>query len=234
MQNLPRIFIDQTLEIGKAIPLTRDQTHYLTKVMRTDKCLVFNNGVEFMAQITPDSALLNPTCATAHSDPSNNLTFAFAPIKQSRMEEMLNMATQMGAAKLQPVITARTTEKFPKWDRIRKIIIEAAEQSGRNNVPELLPAQKFAEFLERKKEEGIKVAFADERFAHTERKKEKGIKENSVIPSTFCLLIGPEGGFSPQEFAALDESGAIGFSLGKTILRAETAAVAGLARILTM
>lgn len=113
MQNLPRIFINEKLEVGKQIPLSRDQSHYLTKVMRSEKCLVFNDGIEFSASVINDK--LQIIGITEHKDPSNKIVFCFAPIKQSRMEEMLNSATQMGVAVLQPVITERTTERFPKW-----------------------------------------------------------------------------------------------------------------------
>jgi 16S rRNA (uracil1498-N3)-methyltransferase len=216
MRNIPRIFIDEKLEVGKTIPLPKDQLHYLTKVMRTDECLVFNDGKEYFAEIVHCSLFI--VHLTEHKDPSNNLIFAFSPIKQSRMEEMLNMATQMGVAKLQPVITDHATEKFPKWERIRKIIIEASEQSNRNSIPELLPPIKFDEFV------GANyicpIIFADERFAHNDKKSE--IRN----PKSEIVFVGPEGGFSEREFAALDKSGACGIGLGKTILRSETAAVA--------
>ena len=240
------------LQAGKQIPLSKDQLHYLQKVMRTDKCLVFNNGKEFYAEVINSG--LSIVNLTKHSDPSNNLVFAFAPIKQSRMEEMLNAATQMGVAKLQPVIAERTTERFPKWERIKKIIIEASEQSGRNSIPELLPPQKFSEFLKELGTGNSELAFADERFAHEKFPSGRGVarsagvsSQNIGIKSTLhptgtplpegnldyaTLLIGPEGGFSDKEFAALDASGAVGISLGKTVLRAETAAIAALAKIL--
>jgi 16S rRNA (uracil1498-N3)-methyltransferase len=283
--NLPRLFIDADLAAGKEFPLTRDQAHYLTRVMRIsalpkeladsnqqlakdNSFLVFNNCKEFMARLVENKSLLTANCylLTEHTDPSNNLTFSFAPIKQSRMEEMLNAATQLGVAKLQPIITERTTERFPKWDRIRKIIVEASEQSGRNSVPELLPPIKFAEFLQNEN-----IVFADERFAHNKFPSCGGVpagrgglakheKENinndfaksqtwRVLPGD-CeasalsfprrreppqegnLLIGPEGGFSPAEFAALDTSGATGISLGRTILRAEVAAIAALSLVI--
>jgi 16S rRNA (uracil1498-N3)-methyltransferase len=218
MQNLPRIFINDKLEIGKQIPLSSEQSHYLTKVMRIDKCLVFNDDIEFEASVIGNA--LGIIHKTEHTDPSNKIVFCFAPIKQSRMEEMLNAATQMGVAVLQPVITDRTTERFPKWQRIEKIIIEASEQSGRNNVPKLLPPIKFSE-LDRNN-----LIFADERFAH-ENKVDMGKSKNYI-----SILIGPEGGFSPAEFSALDKDGSIGISLGKTILRAETATVAALSKII--
>jgi 16S rRNA (uracil1498-N3)-methyltransferase len=234
MKNVPRIFINQQLQVGKEYQLTQEQSHYLNKVMRADKCLVFNNGYEFLAELrkVQDKKTINYSLfiinSTEHTDPSDDIIFCFAPIKKT--DEMLNMVTQMGVAKLQPVITERTVANHINWERMKKIIIEASEQSNRNSIPELLPPIKFADFIKMCKVQSskFKLLFADERFAHN--------KENSnnctLLFANCSLFIGPEGGFSDAEFAALDASGAIGISLGKTILRAETAAVAALAKIM--
>lgn len=219
MRNIPRIFLNEKLESGKKIPVSKDVIHYLKKVMRTDNCLVFNSGDEFSAQILPETDVLKIGVKTEHTDPGNNWTFCFSPIKKT--DEMLNMVTQMGVAKIQPVITARTVANHINWDRMNKIIIEASEQSNRNSIPKLLPPIKFEEL------DKTNLVFADERFAY-------GKIANKSIHDTqhSILLIGPEGGFSDSEFAALDSAGAIGISLGKTILRAETAAVVALAKVL--
>lgn len=214
MKNIPRIFINEVLEPGKIIPVDKDTVHYLSRVMRTDNCLVFNRGIEFTATLNGNALVIG--CATEHLDPSNDITFYFAPIK--RCDDMLNMVAQMGVAKIQPVITDRTVAHHVNWKRIEKIITEASEQSNRNSVPELLPVIKFAD-LDKKG-----LVFADERAAYGREIKYTGRADK--------IFIGPEGGFSENEFAALDAAGAVGMSLGKTILRAETAAVAALAKII--
>lgn len=216
MKNIPRIFIDEQLEPGKVYQLPKDVAHYLTRVMRTDKCLVFNNGLEYNANIV--NYQLSIINLTEHTDPSNNLTLAFAPIKKT--DDLINMATQMGVAKLLPVITERTVAHHINWDRMRKIATEAAEQSGRNSVPEILSLIKFSD-LDKKN-----LVFADERFAHDNK------SISAIIHHPSYLFIGPEGGFSDEEFAALDASGAIGISLGPTILRAEVAAIAAIAKVI--
>lgn len=214
MKNIPRIYIADELEIGKTIPLSKELAHYLTRVMRTDECIVFGGGLEFTAKIT--NYQLSIINSTNRPDPSNNMTLAFAPIKQARLEEMINMATQLGVAKLQPVLTEHTAAKHINWNRIEKIMAEAAEQSNRNSVPELLPPISFSDFVS----ENPNIVFADERFAHQD------IKQESLgqVPGAGHVLIGPEGGFSDAEFAALDKAGARGISLGGTVLRAELAA----------
>ncbi|MBO5704504.1 MAG: RNA methyltransferase [Alphaproteobacteria bacterium] len=140
----------------------------------------------------------------------------FSPIKHT--DDLINMATQMGVAKFLPVITARTVAHHINWERMCKIAVEASEQSNRNSVPEILPTVKFSDL------DLSNVVFADERAAYG--------KELSNDFNTDKILIGPEGGFSDEEFSALDASGARGISLGKTILRAETAAIVALSKII--
>ncbi len=228
MKNVPRIYIDQKIKVGQQIPVPKETLHYLQKVMRTDRCLVFNDGVEYIANLIPDSLKLIPDSATDRPDPSNDITFCFAPIKKT--DDMLNMVTQMGVAKLQPVITDRTVAHHVNWERMKKIIIEAAEQSNRNSIPELLPPVKFSDLMHNVQSAKCKLIFADERAAHG-----KNMDDDCNLNFERCaLFVGPEGGFSDAEFATLDESGAVGISLGKTILRAEVAAVALVTKILSV
>ena len=241
MKNIPRIYINENLETGKIFPLTKDQAHYLTKVMRIkaqdighkaenpeDVFMIFNNGNEFFAKLVVQNNMPFALCLmpSDRPDPAGQICLAFAPIKQARIEEMLAMATQMGVRRLQPVITDRINEHHPKWERIKKIIIESSEQSGRNSVPELATPMKFDEFLKQNKN----IVFADERLVSFRGAPGANPEPGKDISKT--ILIGPEGGFSDAEFTALDAAGAVGISLGKTILRAETAAVAALARLM--
>ena len=136
-----------------------------------------------------------------------------------KIDDLLNMATQMGVGVLQPVITARTVVHHSNWERMHKIIIEASEQSNRNSIPKLLPPIKFDDL------DLSGVVVADERAAHG-RCIENGKKYENRI------LIGPEGGFSESEFEKMDAAGVCGMSLGKTVLRAEVAAVVAIAKVL--
>lgn len=217
MKNIPRIFVPDNLAPGVNLPVSREIVHYLTRVMRTPQCLVFGDGHEYNAHLSDDNKFLIVGDKTSHLDPSNNITLMFAPIK--RTDDLLNMATQMGVATFQPVITARTNANHINWTRMQKIVIEAAEQSNRNSVPKILPPINFSEL------DLSHVVFADERAAY-------GHKCNTGPGDTLSVLIGPEGGFSDDEFAALDSAGACGISLGKTILRAEVAAVVAISRVL--
>ena len=217
MQNIPRIFINEKLDSGKIVAVDNDIVHYLRRVMRRDNCLVFNSGDEYVATLSDNDKHIIIGDKTEHVDPSNDLILYFAPVK--KIDELVNMATQMGIGAFVPVITNRTVANHINWNRIRKIMIEASEQSNRNSVPELQEPVKF-DSLDLK---GLIVA--DERFAH-------GKENNNEKISGKRLLVGPEGGFSPDEFEKMDRAGVVGLSLGKTILRAETAAVVAIAKVL--
>ncbi|MFQ6778099.1 MAG: RsmE family RNA methyltransferase [Alphaproteobacteria bacterium] len=217
MKNIPRIFMPQDLESGKIIAIEREISHYLSHVMRRNDCLVFNNGDEYTANISPDGKNLIINEKTVHKDPSNNIIVYFSPIK--RLDDMLNMVTQLGVAKFVPVITERTVAQHINWARMKKIVIEASEQSNRNTVPEIAEPIKFQDLDVRD------MFFCDERAAY-------GYDVQNPNNNIKKILIGPEGGFSEKEFDILDKKGAIGVSLGKTILRAEVAAVVAVSRIL--
>lgn len=216
MKNIPRIFVGNDISDGIKIPLSRETLHYLTRVMRTRSCLVFGGGDEYSATVSDDDKNLIVGAKTSHIDPSNNITLMFAPIKHS--DDLINMVTQMGVARFVPIITARTVAHHINWERMRKIATEAAEQSNRNSVPEILEPIKFSDL------NLSDIVFADERAAYG--------AEISTDFNTTKILVGPEGGFSDEEFNMLDAAGARGVSLGKTILRAETAAIVALAKII--
>ena len=216
MKNIPRIFVGENIASGMVIPVERSVSHYLTRVMRTTECLVFGNGNEYSAVLSDDGRVLTVGAQTAHPDPSNNIRLMFAPSK--RTDDLLNMATQMGVAEFLPVITARTNANHINWERMQKIVIEASEQSNRNSVPKILNPIKFSEL------DLSDIVFADERAAY-------GKELPSGAGDVTSILIGPEGGFSEDEFNALDAAGARGISLGKTILRAELAASIAIAKV---
>lgn len=216
MQNIPRIFFDAELETNKKLSVDKDVVHYLRRVMRRNDCLIFNNGDEFNAVLSDDDKFIVVGEKTEHIDPSNNLTLFFAPIK--KIEDLLNMATQMGVAVLQPVITKRTVANHINWERQLKIIKEASEQSGRNSIPKLLKPIKFDDI---KFDDSFVVA--DERAGH-------GMDIKNNTDGVEKILIGPEGGFAPEEFDKMKNVKSM--SLGKTILRAEVAGVVAIAKVL--
>lgn len=218
MKNIPRIFVGDDVQTGMMIPADKSVAHYLTHVMRTHDFLAFGGGNEFHATISADGKNITIGNKTAHPDPSNDTTLYFAPIKHT--DDLINMATQMGVANIVPVITERTVAHHINWERMQKIATEAAEQSNRNSVPKISAPVPFAK-LDLKN-----ICFADERFVYNNNK-------IAQIPSNIkSVLVGPEGGFSDSEFAALDAAGAKPVSLGKTILRAELAAAIAIGKMI--
>lgn len=217
MKNIPRIFVGDDVQTGMMIPADKSVAHYLTHVMRTHDFLAFGGGNEFHAIVSADGKNITIGNKTAHPDPSNDTTLYFAPIKHT--DDLINMATQMGVANIVPVITERTVAHHINWERMQKIATEAAEQSNRNSVPKISAPVPFAK-LDLKN-----ICFADERFAYDDK--------IAQIPSNIkSVLVGPEGGFSDFEFAALDAAGATPISLGKTILRAELAAAIAIGKMI--
>ena len=215
MKNIPRIFVGDNVQNGMIIPLSRETFHYLTRVMRTSNVIVFGGGQEFSANVDTNGKNIIVGENTGHPDPTGDIILYFAPIKRS--DDLINMATQMGIRKIIPVITEHTVAGHVNWERMKKIAIEAAEQSNRNSVPEIASPIKFSEI------DLSAIAFADERAAYG--------NNQPTTTKIKSILVGPEGGFSDSEFAALDAAGAVGISLGKTILRAELAAAIAISRI---
>ena len=221
MKNTPRLYIDAPMSAGAEVKLSDTQRHYLAHVMRCKKFLAFGGGLEFEAELAPHAPKAKIIRPTDRLDPRGAWTLCFAPIK--RVDELASAATQLGAAALQPVITDYTVAHHVNWDRIKRVIVEAAEQSGLNSLPELRAPVSFAKL------DKSGVFYGDERAAHGAACG----KIKSAQKTKDCrLLVGPEGGFSNNEFAALEAAGAIGVSLGHTILRSEIAVAALAARIL--
>ena len=147
-----------------------------------------------------------------------DLTLAFAPIKKGRIEYLVEKAVELGVARLQPVVTARTIVDKVNLDRMRSHIIEAAEQCGRTVLASIAEPVKLAAFL-RDHSPVRPLYFADETGGAP--------GAASFRPGPATILIGPEGGFTDDERALVRAApGAVAISLGPRILRAETAALA--------
>ena len=216
MKNVPRIFLGNDICTGMIIPASRDISHYLGRVMRCDTFLGFGGGVEYNAKISSDGKTITIGAKADHADTACDVTLMFAPIRHT--DDLLNMATQLGTFAFQPVITEHTVANHINWARMEKIVIEASEQSNRNSVPQILPPKKFSDI------DLSRVVFADERAT-------RGLELQTTARGAKYIFVGPEGGFSETEFAAFDAAGAVGISLGKTILRAELAAAIAISRV---
>src|SRR5262249_34559671 len=155
------------------------------------------------------------------------LDYLFAPLKRARLDYMVQKATEMGVARLRPVLTRRTTPERVNLARMRANAIEAAEQCGILRLPQLHEPEPLARAIERW--EGARSLI----FCDTDGQAAAPLSALlGLAPGPLALLIGPEGGFDPSEHRLLlCKPFVVRISLGPRILRADTAAIAALALI---
>ena len=233
-KTLPRLYVEAPLAAGKMLELGRDHTNYLLTVLRmkAGDALVLFNGADgaWMARIADDhrkGATLELVVQTQHQTPKSDLWFGFAPLKTGRLDYLVQKATEMGAGTIQPVITKFTQVNRLKHERLVANAIEAAEQCEVLSVPEVLPETTLDRLIDGWDTER-RLILADEGEASSSPVEILSALKGQKIG----LLIGPEGGFSPEERERLRALPyAVPISLGPRILRADTAAVAALAVI---
>lgn len=222
----PRIFIDKQL-FGESpsVPLEKEQVHYLKNVLRLnegDQIRLFNGqDGEWLAHIQKldkkSASILLDKHIKTQPNPPEKVHLLFAPIKKQRMDFLIEKAVELGVTDLTPVITDHTENRNIKPERIKAQIIEAAEQCERLDIPHLNPEQKLSQIIQSWSEKHTILWCA-------ERTPESAPLTIENPPCAF--LIGPEGGFSKQEFDLLKSSEKVtAISLGERIMRAETAAL---------
>lgn len=229
---LPRLYVAVPLTMGTHIALTPDQSHYLRHVLRREEnsdIRVFNPADgEFLAKLIfagKKDALLQ--ISEGLRTPENNsleLHLYFSPLKKDKMDFLVEKAVELGVTHLHPILFQRSIVREIKDDRLQAQVIESAEQCERLDIPVLENLQPLSKaFLE--KESSYPVLAALERGDYPLL---KGID----FPKAGALgyLVGPEGGFTPDEIDfLLNIKNIRPVSLGPRILRSETAALLGLA-----
>ncbi len=226
-----RLHTDAALASGAEIPLPEDQAHYLRHVLRQEAgapVLLFNGrDGEWRAEIArfgKRDAVLAVQAQTRPQQAGPDIWLLFAPIRQGRLETIVEKATELGASRIVPVLTRRCQVRQVNAARLLATACEAAEQCERLDLPEISPLA------------DLQAALADwprdrRLYACLERAETEPLA--AQLNSDPCaLLVGPEGGFAPEEAAWL---GGLPFvrpaGLGPRILRAETAAIAGMAML---
>src|SRR5665213_1540816 len=231
----PRVYLDCPLAAGLAVSFDRGQANYLQNVLRLghgDELLLFNGrDGEWQARlaVAGKRALTAVIGARMREQPRpSDLHFLFAPLKHARLDYLVQKAVEMGASRLQPVITRHTQVARVNLDRMRANVIEAAQQCGILTVPEVTDPVTFKMLIEQAEPERLLV-FCDE---DTEVKDPIGALGAARAHMPVAVLVGPEGGFAEDERAALLKlPNVIRIALGPRILRADTAAVAALALV---
>lgn len=227
-RSLQRLFVATPLSAGALVTLDGSQAHYLANVLRMvvgDHLLLFDGASgEWLAELSGVSrkqVTLLVREATRPQESVPDLWLAFAPIKKGRVDWLVEKAVELGVARLVPVITRRTIVDKMNLERMRSHIVEAAEQCGRTALSTIVAPVKLDAFL-RSLDHGRAVYFADETGGSA--------ASATFAPGPATILVGPEGGFTPDEAGAIRSApGARAISLGPRILRAETAALAGIA-----
>ena len=237
-----RLYVEIDLAANAEVTLDKDQSHYLVNVIRMgtgDRVLLFNGrDGEWAGEITEasrKSASLRLTVQTRPHEPLPDIWLLFAPVKKARLDFIAQKATEMGAAIIQPVLTRRTIVSRVKDERLAANVIEAAEQCGLVAVPEVREAEKLTHILHHWSANNPtrQILFCDEAAPPGNALTNlETIAKTHKRGSGFALLVGPEGGFDPQERAALlKRADTHALSLGPRIMRADTAAIAALAAV---
>lgn len=231
MKTTPRLHVEAELAAGRGIPLGREQAHYLTGVLRLvpgDPVRIFNGrDGEWLAYLTTAAkkgASLRCERRVADAVPPPDIDYLFAPLKHARLDYAVQKATELGARRLCPVITARTVAGRVNLERMRANAVEAAEQCNLVWVPEVMEPRKLDRVLAQW-EKGRALVYCDETAAIADP-----LAALRPLRAPAALLVGPEGGFTDQERALLKSLPFVtAISLGPRILRADTAGVAALA-----
>jgi 16S rRNA (uracil1498-N3)-methyltransferase len=231
----PRLYVDAPLGEGASVALEREQGNYLGNVLRLsagDTVLVFNGrDGEWRAAISgrkrPDS--LTVESRTRPQDRLPDLAYVFAPLKHARLDYMVQKAVEMGASRLQPVLTRFTQVSRVNGERMRANVIEAAEQCGILSLAAVGDPVPLEGYLTSRDPQRLLV-FCDE--AADVADPFQALKHDGQSASGIDVLIGPEGGFAEEERALLSrQTRTLRLALGPRILRADTAAVAALALV---
>jgi len=227
---LPRLYVEDFLITGAEIDLSQSHAHYLGKVMRLKtgaQIRVFNGADgEWLAELTniaKRQGALKLIQLLRQPVAAQDIWLLFAPVKKARTDFIVEKATELGTRLIQPVITKRTTSPKVRTDRMQLQSIEAAEQTERMDLPSIAEPVKLQELL-KNWDAGRALIFADE--AGDAKPAKLAL---AAIKTPAAILIGPEGGFTPEERQLLrNQSYVTPISLGPRILRADTAVAATL------
>ena len=229
MSNI-RLFFKESLALNLTAKLDKSQSHYVNKVMRVkvdEVFSLFNSSGEWEAKILSISKSIvefNITKQLRQKENPKELWLAFSPIKSNYFNFMIQKATELGVTKFLPIIFDRTIVRKVNEERLEKVIIEAAEQSNRINIPIIEEPQSLKKFLENKM---IDLIFTD---LNSDNKK---LNIEKLTNNPTCIIIGPEGDFSEDERKQILEFKNVQpIKINENILRSETAVISALSIII--
>ena len=225
MSNI-RLFFSDKLSVGMIDRLDKSQSHYLTKVMRIKEggvFSVFNKDGEWQAKILSISKSIvkfKTINQIRQKENVKELWLAFSPIKSNYQNFMIQKATELGITKFFPIIFHRTVVRKINSDRLKKVVIEASEQSNRLNVPIIEETQNLKSFLN---SNVMNLIFTDLNSSN------KKIDKSLLTDKPTCIIVGPEGDFSESEREQiLSFKGVQALKINENILRSETAVISAI------
>ena len=222
----PNSIVENTTKL-----LSKEHGHYVANVMRLKigSCInFFNKDGEWESEITliqKDKVEVKFTKKIKQANNPTKIELAICLVKKTPMEIILQKSTELGVSKIIPIISERTEVKDLNYERARKIVIEATEQSNQLNPPEISEVKKLKDFL-KNLDSSTKLLFADVNSQTI--LKNDNIKKGEVL----SILIGPEGDFSPAERESiLTVPDVKSFTISKNILRSDTAVITAISLV---
>ncbi|HEX4179746.1 MAG TPA: 16S rRNA (uracil(1498)-N(3))-methyltransferase [Caulobacteraceae bacterium] len=227
-----RLFVPDRLAPGADVAPSADQARYLTTVMRRsvgDELALFNGQDgewrAVLAEASRRGCRLRIEAQTRPQTTGPDLDLVIALVKRARLETIVEKAAELGARRVRLAITRLTNADHIRLERLRAIAVEAAEQTGRLDVPVILPPEKLDRLLA-EWDPDRRLMFCDE---GGDARPVPDALAGAARGAPWAVLIGPEGGFSPEERAQLRGQGHVTpVTLGPRILRADTAAISAL------
>ena len=230
MNNI-RLFHPENIIENTTSLLSKEHTHYVSNVMRMKRgsnINFFNKDGEWLSEIVfLDRDRVEVKFLNKLKEPTteSNIELAICLVKKSPMETILQKATELGVTKIIPIVSERTEVKELNFERAKKIVIEATEQSNQLNPPEISEVIKLKDYL-KKLDSSTKLLFADVNSQNI--LKNDNIKKGEAL----SVLIGPEGDFSPAERESILKVPDVkSFTISKNILRSDTAVITAISLV---
>lgn len=236
---MPRFYVDFALSPDSVVELPDDVVRHLNvlRVKNTEEIVLFNgNGKAYSAlpevlEKRRASVRILREEATDNESPLN-ITLVQAVSAAERMDFTLQKSVELGVAEIRPVISERCVVRLSgeraekRVARWQEIVVSACEQSGRNSVPKVLPLTTYAQALQQLPQETTKLLMSLNRAQ----------KLSDVRPQSgkVVFMVGPEGGWTEKEEQQAFDAGFQSVTLGKRVLRTETASLAAIAAMQTL
>ncbi len=238
---IPRVYVNDSLRVGHEVLLPEQAGEHVARVLRLERghaLILFNgDGHEYDARLATlaKRAVSAEITAVRAADREAPLTLTLAQgiARGDKMDWILQKATELGVARIVPLVTERTEVKLDE-DRAERrlahwmsVVAGACEQSGRNRLPTIEPPQKLDRWLgSLGNDSALRLALLPDG--------DTNLRQLASVENGALLVVGPEGGFSEHDIVLLGQGGFRGLRLGPRVLRTETAGIAALAALLAL